>query len=74
MTTGKSKAEPAVVAAWRRRWRPAAEGARLYGMVMLGGAYTLRMNEHVRVDVFYGRYGARARGHQRRRAPCVPPA
>ena len=37
MTTGKSKAEPAVVAAWRRRWRPAAEGARLYGMVMLGG-------------------------------------
>jgi fluoride exporter len=37
VTTEKSKAEPAAVAAWRRRWRPAAEGARLYGMVMLGG-------------------------------------
>jgi TRAP-type mannitol/chloroaromatic compound transport system permease small subunit len=24
------------------------------GMVMLGGAYTLKMNEHVRVDLFYG--------------------
>ena len=31
------------------------------GMVMLGGAYTLRMNEHVRVDVFYGRYSERTR-------------
>ncbi|HEX2827241.1 MAG TPA: TRAP transporter small permease subunit [Burkholderiales bacterium] len=31
------------------------------GMVMLGGAYTLRMNEHVRVDVFYSRYSERAR-------------
>lgn len=31
------------------------------GMVMLGAAYTLRMNEHVRVDVFYGRYSERAR-------------
>ena len=31
------------------------------GMVMLGGGYTLRMNEHVRVDVFYSRYGERKR-------------
>jgi TRAP-type mannitol/chloroaromatic compound transport system permease small subunit len=31
------------------------------GMVMLGGAYTLRMNEHVRVDVLYGRYSERTR-------------
>jgi TRAP-type mannitol/chloroaromatic compound transport system permease small subunit len=31
------------------------------GMVMLGAAYTLRMNEHVRVDVFYSRYGERTR-------------
>ena len=37
MTTGKSKAEPAAVVTWRQRWRPAAEGARIYGMVMLGG-------------------------------------
>jgi TRAP-type mannitol/chloroaromatic compound transport system permease small subunit len=31
------------------------------GMVMLGAAYTLRMNEHVRVDVLYSRYGSRTR-------------
>jgi TRAP-type mannitol/chloroaromatic compound transport system permease small subunit len=31
------------------------------GMVMLGASSTLRRNEHVRVDVFYSRYGARAR-------------
>jgi TRAP-type mannitol/chloroaromatic compound transport system permease small subunit len=31
------------------------------GMVMLGASYTLRMNEHVRVDVLYARYGKRAR-------------
>jgi TRAP-type mannitol/chloroaromatic compound transport system permease small subunit len=31
------------------------------GIVMLGAAHTLRVNEHVRVDVFYARYGARAR-------------
>jgi TRAP-type mannitol/chloroaromatic compound transport system permease small subunit len=31
------------------------------GMVMLGAASTLRRNEHVRVDVFYSRYGERAR-------------
>jgi TRAP-type mannitol/chloroaromatic compound transport system permease small subunit len=31
------------------------------GMVMLGGAYTLRMNEHVRVDAFYSRYSERTR-------------
>ncbi len=30
-------------------------------MVMLGAAYTLRMNEHVSVDVFYSRYRARTR-------------
>src|SRR5262245_42552932 len=30
-------------------------------MVMLGAAHTLRMNGHVRVDVFYSRYGARTR-------------
>jgi TRAP-type mannitol/chloroaromatic compound transport system permease small subunit len=29
------------------------------GMVMLGAAYTLRMNEHVRVDVLYSRYSER---------------
>ncbi len=29
------------------------------GMVMLGAAYTLKMNEHVRVDVLYSRYGER---------------
>jgi TRAP-type mannitol/chloroaromatic compound transport system permease small subunit len=31
------------------------------GMVMLGASYTLKMNEHVRVDVFYSRYSDRAR-------------
>jgi TRAP-type mannitol/chloroaromatic compound transport system permease small subunit len=31
------------------------------GMVMLGGAYTLRTNEHVRVDALYSRYSARTR-------------
>src|SRR5689334_4723470 len=31
------------------------------GMVMLGAAYTLKRNEHVRVDVFYSRYGERTR-------------
>jgi TRAP-type mannitol/chloroaromatic compound transport system permease small subunit len=31
------------------------------GMVMLGASYTLKMNGHVRVDVFYSRYGERAR-------------
>ena len=31
------------------------------GMVMLGASYTLKMNEHVRVDVFYSRYGDRTR-------------
>jgi TRAP-type mannitol/chloroaromatic compound transport system permease small subunit len=31
------------------------------GIVMLGAAHTLRVNEHVRVDVFYSRYGERAR-------------
>ena len=31
------------------------------GMVMLGAAYTLKMNEHVRVDVLYSRYGERTR-------------
>ena len=31
------------------------------GMVLLGASHTLRMNGHVRVDVFYSRYGERAR-------------
>ena len=31
------------------------------GMVMLGASHTLRVNEHVRVDVLYSRYGARTR-------------
>jgi TRAP-type mannitol/chloroaromatic compound transport system permease small subunit len=31
------------------------------GMVMLGASYTLRVNEHVRVDVFYSRYSGRTR-------------
>jgi TRAP-type mannitol/chloroaromatic compound transport system permease small subunit len=31
------------------------------GIVMLGGAYTLKVNEHVRVDVLYSRYPPRAR-------------
>ncbi|HET9403664.1 MAG TPA: TRAP transporter small permease subunit, partial [Burkholderiales bacterium] len=31
------------------------------GIVMLGAANTLRINGHVRVDVFYSRYGERAR-------------
>ncbi len=31
------------------------------GMVMLGAAYTLRVNEHVRVDVLYSRYSDRTR-------------
>jgi TRAP-type mannitol/chloroaromatic compound transport system permease small subunit len=31
------------------------------GMVMLGASHTLRVNEHVRVDVFYARYGERTR-------------
>lgn len=33
----------------------------LAGMVMLGGAYTLRRNEHVRVDLLYGWVGPRTR-------------
>lgn len=31
------------------------------GMVMLGGAWTLKVNEHVRVDLVYGAIGERAR-------------
>lgn len=31
------------------------------GMVMLGASYTLRRNEHVRVDLVYGALGQRAR-------------
>src|SRR5262249_32444406 len=31
------------------------------GMVLLGGPYTLKMNEHVRVDLFYGMVSERAR-------------
>lgn len=31
------------------------------GMVMLGGAYTLKANEHIRIDVVYGRLGPRGR-------------
>lgn len=31
------------------------------GMVMLGGAWTLKLNEHVRVDLFYGAISERAR-------------
>jgi TRAP-type mannitol/chloroaromatic compound transport system permease small subunit len=31
------------------------------GMVMLGGAWTLKLNEHVRVDVLYSRYSERTR-------------
>ena len=31
------------------------------GMVMLGASYTLKLNEHVRVDVLYSRYSERAR-------------
>jgi len=31
------------------------------GIVMLGASHTLRVNEHVRVDVLYARYGERAR-------------
>ncbi len=31
------------------------------GMVMLGGAWTLKMNEHVRVDLLYGSVSERAR-------------
>ena len=34
----------------------------LFGaMVMLGAAYTLKMNEHVRVDVLYSHYGSKLR-------------
>ena len=31
------------------------------GMVMLGASYTLKMNEHVRVDALYQHYGPRTR-------------
>ncbi len=31
------------------------------GMVLLGGPYTLKMNEHVRVDLFYGMVSDRTR-------------
>lgn len=31
------------------------------GMVLLGGAYTLKMNEHVRVDLIYGMVSERTR-------------
>ena len=30
-------------------------------MVMLGAAYTLKVNEHVRVDMFYGSLSARGK-------------
>jgi TRAP-type mannitol/chloroaromatic compound transport system permease small subunit len=33
----------------------------LAGMVLLGGPYTLKMNEHVRVDLFYGIASERTR-------------
>jgi TRAP-type mannitol/chloroaromatic compound transport system permease small subunit len=36
----------------------------IYGhaiMFLLGAAFVLRMNEHVRVDIFYDRFGLRAR-------------
>ena len=33
----------------------------LAGMVLLGGPYTLKMNEHVRVDLFYGMASERTR-------------
>lgn len=33
----------------------------LAGMVMLGGAWTLKLNEHVRVDLFYGWVSERTR-------------
>src|SRR5690242_2926562 len=34
----------------------------LFGaMVLLGASYTLKMNEHVRVDIFYSHYGDRTR-------------
>jgi TRAP-type mannitol/chloroaromatic compound transport system permease small subunit len=33
----------------------------LAGMVMLGGPYTLKMNEHVRVDLIYGMVSERTR-------------
>jgi TRAP-type mannitol/chloroaromatic compound transport system permease small subunit len=33
----------------------------LAGMVLLGGPYALKMNEHVRVDLFYGMASERAR-------------
>lgn len=36
----------------------------LHGMVfLLGAAHTLRVNEHVRVDIFYSRFGNRKRAH-----------
>jgi TRAP-type mannitol/chloroaromatic compound transport system permease small subunit len=31
------------------------------GVVLLGASHTLRMNEHVRVDIFYGAVGERGR-------------
>lgn len=31
------------------------------GMVLFGGPYTLKMNEHVRVDLFYSMYSERVR-------------
>ena len=31
------------------------------GMVLLGAPYTLKVNEHVRVDLFYGMYSERGR-------------
>ena len=33
----------------------------LAGMVLLGGPYALKMNEHVRVDLFYGMVSERTR-------------
>ncbi|BAT61089.1 tripartite ATP-independent periplasmic transporters, DctQ component [Variibacter gotjawalensis] len=31
------------------------------GMVLLGAPYTMKLNEHVRVDLFYGNYSERTR-------------
>ena len=41
------------------------------GMVLLGAPYTLKMNEHVRVDLFYGMFAPNARNLDRHHRACV---
>ena len=50
-------------------WSQELEWHLLAPLVLVGMTYALQQGEHVRVDIFYARYSARAR----RRSTCWPP-